>query len=63
MGNVLRDPVLENEEFFPPPPFGHRWKHALETTGASMHVLTKYREMIDMQKPDEVRDIRNYFST
>ncbi|KAK9093915.1 hypothetical protein Scep_025384 [Stephania cephalantha] len=54
MGNVLRDPILENEELFPPPPFGHRWKHALETTGTSMHVLTKYRELIDMQTPDEV---------
>ncbi|KAK9089684.1 hypothetical protein Scep_028766 [Stephania cephalantha] len=32
----------------------YRWRHALETTGTSMHVLTKYREMIDMQAPDEV---------
>ncbi|KAK9114264.1 hypothetical protein Syun_021061 [Stephania yunnanensis] len=54
MGNVLRDDILQNEELFPPPPFGHRWKHVLETTGASMHVLTKYREIIDMQAPDEV---------
>ncbi|KAK9135433.1 hypothetical protein Syun_014763 [Stephania yunnanensis] len=48
MGNHLRDDMVDNEELFPPPPFGHRWRHALETTGTSMHVLTKYREMIDM---------------
>ncbi|KAK9148305.1 hypothetical protein Scep_007062 [Stephania cephalantha] len=54
MGNVFRNDIIPNEDLFPPPPFGHRWRHVLDTTGTSMHVLTKYREMIDMQTPDEV---------
>ncbi|KAK9103756.1 hypothetical protein Sjap_021010 [Stephania japonica] len=54
MGNVLRDEIQPNDDLFPHHPFGHRWRHALETTGTSMHVLTKYREMIDMQTPEEV---------
>ncbi|KAK9102972.1 hypothetical protein Sjap_020226 [Stephania japonica] len=54
MGNVLRDKIQPHDDLFPRPPFGHRWRHALETTGTSMHVLTKYREMIDMQTLEEV---------
>ncbi|KAK9107061.1 hypothetical protein Syun_023072 [Stephania yunnanensis] len=72
MGNVLRD-IIQNEKLFSHPPFGHRWKHALETTRTSMHVLTKYIEMIDMQALDEVilepypetviGDLRAYYSS